>query len=221
MRPPHPAPLRDSTVVVGLTGGIASGKSSVSQRFLRLGAWIVDADRIARQVVEPGTPGLRDVVLRFGPDVLLPDGSLDRGRLGTLVFADPQALAALNGLLHPRIVQRVAEECVQARRDGIALVVVDAALLFELGLDRQCDATVLVDCTADQQVERLMRDRGLDATQARQRLAAQWAPEARRALASLVLDNRGTLADLDVETLRVWNSLQALVQARQTGASST
>jgi dephospho-CoA kinase len=137
------------------------------------------------------------------------------------VFADPQELAVLNGLLHPLIVQRVLQDCEQARRDGAALVVVDAALLFELDLDRDCDATVLVDCTQEQQVERLVRDRGLDATQARQRLAAQWTPEERRARASLVLDNRGTLADLDAETLRVWTCLQDLVQARQSAASST
>ena len=194
-------------LVLGLTGGIASGKSLVAAGFVRRGARLLDADRIARDVVALGTPGLAAVLQRFGQEMRLPDGNLDRARLGALIFADAAARADLNALLHPRIRDRIAADLQAARAQGVALCVVDAALLFELGLDAACDAVIAVDCDEAQQIARLMARNGLTREAAQQRIATQWTAQARNARAGWTLDNRGSLAELDREMGRVWREI--------------
>lgn len=194
-------------VVLGLTGGIASGKSAVARAFVGRGALLVDADRIAREVVEPGSVGLQQVLQRFGADLRLSDGQLDRARLGSLVFADDAARRDLEALLHPLIRARIADATQAAQLRGEALCVIDAALLFEMGLEAACAAVVLVDCAVEQQVERLAARNGLSEQAARQRIAAQWSRQARQAKADLTLDNSGSLAELDREFDRVWHAL--------------
>ncbi len=194
-------------LVLGLTGGIASGKSLVAADFVRRGARLLDADRIARDVVALGTPGLAAVLQRFGQEMRLPDGNLDRARLGALIFADAAARADLNALLHPRIRDRIAADLQAARAQGVALCVVDAALLFELGLDAACDAVIAVDCDEAQQIARLMARNGLTREAAQQRIASQWTAQARNARAGWTLDNRGSLAELDREMGRVWREI--------------
>ena len=194
-------------VVLGLTGGIASGKSAVARAFVGRGARLVDADRIARDVVAPGSDGLEQVLQRFGAQLRLGDGQLDRARLGDIVFNDGNARCELEGMLHPLIRARIAADLEQAQRQGEALCVIDAALLFEMGLEGACDAVVLVDCTVEQQIERLAGRNGLSEQAARQRIGAQWSRQARRAKADLTLDNSGSLAELDREFGGVWRTL--------------
>lgn len=184
-------------VILGLTGGIACGKSAVAERLRQRGAQIIDADVIARQVVAPGTPGLQAVIQRFGAEYLSPDGMLLRGKLGQRVFADPADLSALEGLLHPLIHAEIAKQLADAARTGQPLAVVDAALLLEMGLDGACDATVTVEADPELQITRLASREGMPRDQAVQRLAAQATADHRRARTTWAIDNRGTLADLD------------------------
>lgn len=183
-------------LTLGVTGGIACGKSTVTRWLADLGARVLDADQVARAVVEPGTPGLADVARAFGSGVLRADGTLDRAQLGARVFADGDARQQLNALLHPRIVAGLRRELDDAAAEGVALAVLDAALLFELGLDRWCDAVLTVESSPEQQVARLMARNGLDAVAARQRVDAQWSRTQREERATWTLDNRGTLAEL-------------------------
>lgn len=203
-------------VVLGLTGGIACGKSTAVTALLRLArerlgsdraVVLADADQAARAVVAPGTEGLQAVAERFGADLLLQDGQLDRARLGTRVFADPEELAALNALLHPRIRHALAEHVAAARQAGAQLCIVDAALLFEMGLDVDCDAVVTVACDPAHQIARLQQRNGLDEAAARQRIAAQWTTAQRRARAAFTLDNRAGLADLAAAVSLFWDAL--------------
>ncbi len=191
-------------VVLGLTGGIACGKSTVARWLVARGALLIDADEVAREVVQPGTPGLRDVVDQFGVDMVQEDGTLDRARLGALVFAEAKSRHLLNELLHPRIVAAMRRALDDAEADDAALAVVDAALLLELGLDKWCDAVLDVESTPDLQVDRLVARNGLSTQAARQRVAAQWAPEQRRPRATWVLENVGTVDDLSEALARIW-----------------
>ncbi|HWG01285.1 MAG TPA: dephospho-CoA kinase [Trebonia sp.] len=198
---------------VGLTGGIGSGKSEVSRRLAALGATIIDADQAARDVVAPGTPGLAQVVAAFGDRVLAPDGSLDRPRLGEIVFGDEAARGRLNTIVHPLVHEhmRAAEErAIAARGDG-AVVVHDIPLLAEGGPERSAgfDAIIVVDVPPDVQVSRLAEHRGMTPGQAAARLAAQATREQRLAIASIVIDNSGTLADLDKRVRQVWDEMRA------------
>lgn len=183
-------------LTLGLTGGIACGKSTVSGWLAEYGARVLDADQVARAVVEPGTPGLADVARAFGPGVLRADGALDRAQLGARVFADADARQRLNALLHPRIVAGLRRELDDAAAEGVALAVIDAALLFELGLDRWCDAVLTVESSPELQVARLMARNGLDPIAARQRIESQWSRAQREERATWTLDNRGTLVEL-------------------------
>ncbi len=194
---------------VGLTGGIGAGKSEVSRRLAALGAVLVDADVAARQVVEPGTPGLGQIAAVFGPEVIRADGTLDRERLGQLVFADPDLRAKLNAIVHPL----VHEWMRQTEQDGIrvagpsAVVVHDVPLLAENGLAPGFDLVIVVDAPEDVQVERLKAGRDMSAEQARERMAAQASREQRRAVADIVIDNSGSLEDLDHRVGEVWDQL--------------
>jgi dephospho-CoA kinase len=159
-----------------------------------LGAVVVDSDELAREVVEPGTPGLRAVVAAFGPEVLDDDGALDRARLGAIVFADPERRAALEGIIHPLVRARAAE--IEAATTTGVLVVHDIPLLVETGQAGEFDAVIVVDVPEDVQVERAVRDRGWSPDEARARIAAQATREQRRAAATHVVDNSGTTEDL-------------------------
>ncbi|MCE4944564.1 dephospho-CoA kinase [Streptomyces noursei] len=193
-------------VKVGLTGGIGAGKSAVSRLLASYGAVIVDADKIAREVVEPGTPGLAAVVAEFGADVLTPDGTLDRPKLGALVFSDPEKLKALNAIVHPLVGARSAELEASAGTD--AVVVHDVPLLTENGLAPLYDLVVVVDATPETQMDRLVRLRGMTPDEAAQRMAAQASRKERLAVADLVIDNDGPLEALEPQVREVWERLR-------------
>jgi dephospho-CoA kinase len=182
------------TVRVGLTGGIASGKSTVSAILAELGAVVIDADLIAREVVARGTSGLAAVVEEFGSDVLTPEGDLDRAAMGALVFADPAARRRLEAIVHPLVHRRSAELEADAPED--AVVVHDIPLLAEVGRAGSFDAVVVVDAPAELQVERMVEDRGWSREEAASRIAAQATREQRLAIATYVVDNTGSLDDL-------------------------
>ncbi|MFI0740561.1 dephospho-CoA kinase [Streptomyces sp. NPDC021100] len=194
-------------VKVGLTGGIGAGKSEVSRRLAAHGAVIVDSDRIAREVVEPGTVGLAAIVAEFGPEVLAPDGSLDRPRLGAVVFADAGRLAALNAIVHPLVRARSAELEAAAAPD--AVVVHDVPLLVENGLAPLYDLVVVVDAREDTRLDRLVRLRGMAPEEARARMAAQATREQRLAAADIVIANDGPVAELEARVDEVWAGLCA------------
>lgn len=203
-------------VRVGLTGGIGSGKSTVSARLGELGAVILDADQAARVVVEPGTPGLAAIVETFGPGVLSPDGSLDRPALAAIVFADKDDLAKLNAITHPLIHARIdAEERAAIAAGGPDVVLVhDVALLAEWGRAKEFDLVIVVDVPVEIQLARLTAQRGMSEDQARARIAAQASREQRLAVADIVIDNSGSREDLDRRVTAVWADLQARAKAR-------
>jgi len=191
---------------VGLTGGIGSGKSEVTRRLAALGAYVVDADVLAREVVEPGTPGLAAVAAEFGAEVLRPDGSLDRDRLGAIVFADPAARARLNAIVHPLVGAATAERFAAAPAD--AIVVHDVPLLVEVGLAAAYDVVLVVAATPETQGSRLVRARGMSADEARSRIASQAPLADKLAVADFVITNDGSLDDLDRQVQAVWLALQ-------------
>jgi dephospho-CoA kinase len=182
------------TVRVGLTGGVASGKSTVSAILAELGALVIDADALAREVVARGTPGLDAVVAEFGPGVLTPEGDLDRPAMGRLVFGDDAARRRLEAIIHPLVIERMAEIEATAGEDDV--VVHDIPLLAEGGRADTFDAVVVVDAPRDLQVERMLGDRGWTREDAESRIAAQATREERRAIATHVIDNNGTLEEL-------------------------
>ena len=195
---------------VGLTGGIGSGKSEVSRRLGALGAVIVDADAVAREVVEPGTPGLAAIVADFGDGVLRSDGTLDREGLGRIVFADPEKLARLNAIVHPLVGERIAKQMAEVERDHPdGVVVYDVPLLVENNLQDGYDVVVVVAATPDTQLHRLVDLRGMTREDAEARIAAQAPLAAKLAVADIVIDNDGELADLDARVRQVWADLHA------------
>ncbi|MGW6416782.1 dephospho-CoA kinase [Streptomyces sp. NPDC055055] len=191
---------------VGLTGGIGAGKSEVSRLLVSYGAVLIDADRIAREVVEPGTPGLAAVVETFGDGVLTGEGTLDRPKLGSIVFADPERLAALNAIVHPLVGARSAE--LESRAGSGDVVVHDVPLLTENGLAPLYDLVVVVDASPETQLDRLVRLRGMAEPEARARMAAQATRENRLAVADLVIDNDGPLYALEPQVRKVWDELE-------------
>lgn len=195
---------------VGLTGGIGAGKSEVSQRLAAQGATVIDADAVARAVVAPGTPGLAEVAAAFGPGVLRPDGSLDRPRLGEIVFADPELRARLNAIVHPLVGARMTELEQAAGTAGI--VVHDVPLIAENDLASTYDIVVVVDAPRRVQADRLMKHRGLTREQATARIAAQATRKQRLAIASLVIDNSGSLSELDRQVGELWAELRRMAQ---------
>ncbi|MFC5138588.1 dephospho-CoA kinase [Actinomycetospora rhizophila] len=188
---------------LGLTGGIGAGKSTVAETLTELGAVVIDADRIAREVVEPGTEGLADVVAAFGEDVLDADGALDRPALGRIVFGDEAKRQKLNGILHPRIGARTAE--LVAGADDDAVVVHDVPLLVENGMGAAFALVVVVDAPVDVRVTRLVDTRGMTVEDARARMAAQADDEARRAAADVWLENAGAAGALREQVERLWH----------------
>jgi len=190
---------------VGLTGGIGAGKSEVSRRLASYGALVIDADQIAREVVEPGTPGLAQVVGLFGTGVLAPDGTLNRQRLGEIVFGDDELRAKLNSVIHPLVGARLRELEQGAGAD--AILVEDVPLIAENDLADFYDLVVVVDVPPRLQEERLVRDRGMTPDQVAVRMAAQASREQRLAIAGIVVDNSGSLAELDREVGELWAEL--------------
>jgi dephospho-CoA kinase len=193
---------------VGLTGGIGSGKSAVSGRLAGLGAVVLDGDKAARAVVEPGTPGLAKITETFGPQVLRPDGSLDRAKLAGIVFTDEAARGKLNAITHPLIHERIqaAEKAAVAAGGPDTIVVHDIPLLAEGQRSAEFDVVIVVDVPPELQVSRLA-GRGMPEDQARARMAAQATRAQRLAIADIVVDNSGTLDDLDRRVTEVWAEL--------------
>ena len=196
---------------VGLTGGIGSGKSTVSARLREHGAMVIDYDVLAREAVAVGSVALRRIRDRFGDDVIAPDGSLDRPALGAVVFSDESARRDLEAITHPAI-----RDLAHAREEAAAgsdVVLHDHPLLVEMGMAQACDLVVVVDVAPDVQVTRLVRDRGMSEDDARARLAAQTGRDERRAAADVVLDNSGSVGDLEAAVDRLWADLVARAHA--------
>lgn len=194
-----------SRLVIGLTGGIGSGKSSVSRLLARHGAVVIDADLLAREVVAPGTPGLAAVVDAFGADVLSPDGSLDRQALAARVFGDAAARSRLEAIIHPLVRARAHE--LESASDADAVVVHDIPLLVETGQGDRFDAVVVVDAPAEVQHQRLVELRGMTPEEADRRIAAQATREQRRAAADHIVVNDGSLAELEAQVAELWTKL--------------
>lgn len=189
-------------LMVGLTGGIGAGKSAVADRLAELGAVVIDADRLAREVVEPGTEGLAEIQSIFGTDVLTADGSLDRPALAAKVFGDAVARQRLEKIIHPRVRARTAELVAAAPPD--AVVVNDVPLLVESGLADSFDIVVVVEASESVRTDRLVRERGMTREQAMERIAAQASEAQRRAVADVVLDNSGDLTALHRQVDALW-----------------
>jgi dephospho-CoA kinase len=207
-------------LLVGLTGGIASGKSTVSAMLAERGAEVIDADHIARQVVMPGTPAWCKIREHFGPGVLHPDGQIDRQALADIVFADKTRLALLNEITHPAIFARIADR-LEGLHDQDVVVVLDAALLIEAGLAEGVDVVIVTHSPQEIQLERLAA-KGMGTQAASDRIAAQLAPEKRLARADIVIDNSGSLEKLGRRVDEVWQELQRLLAAgvrRRRGAA--
>ncbi len=198
---------------VGLTGGIGAGKSTVSALLDGHGAVIIDYDRLAREIVEPGRPALVAIGERFGDSVIAADGSLDRPALGGIVFDDPQALSDLNDITHPAIRDLAAERESAAGPD--AIVVHDNPLLVEMGANVLCDVVVVVDVPVDVQIERLVSIRGMSADEARARIGAQAPRDKRTGAADLVIDNTGPEGELVRIVGGVWDELTTRAAARR------
>lgn len=196
---------------VGLTGGLASGKSTVAGLFRDLGAFHVDADKIAHALLAPGGRAYDAVVARFGPKILSPDGTIDRKALARVVFADKETLAALNAITHPMVREEIAWaiEDHAARPKPAPVALVDAALLVESGISGDLDALIVVDCRPETQVQRAVARGGMTTGEARARIAAQASREARRAAADYVIETEGTLAQTAAQVRTVWNALRA------------
>lgn len=191
---------------IGLTGGIASGKSTVTGILRSLGAHVLDADVIAREVVEPGTPALAEIAERF-PGVLTPAGRLDRPALGARIFHHPEERQALNAIIHPRISQRFLEESARLEAEGAARLVYDAPLLIENGIHKGMDEVLLVWVPRETQLTRLMQRDGLTHEQAEARLASQMPLEAKRVFATHLIDNAGTPEATRAQVERIWETL--------------
>ena len=202
-------------LLVGLTGNIASGKSTVAQLLSERGATIIDADVLARRVVERGTSAFDAIVQRWGTSILSPDGHLDRGALRRTVFGNPRELEALNQIVHPEVERLRARLIEEARARGDRVVICDIPLLFEKKMVDQFERIVLVDAPRPVRLERLVEERGLRETEAMEMIAAQMPAELKRARADFVIENDGTLTALEQRVSEVWASLVHDADARE------
>jgi dephospho-CoA kinase len=201
-------------LLVGLTGNIAAGKSTVAQLLSERGATIIDADILARRAVERGTPAYDKIVQRWGSTVLGLDGLIDRAALRRIVFNDHEQLEKLNEIVHPEVERQRAALLDEARERGDRVVICDIPLLFEARLVEQFDKVILVDATRPLRLERLVKERQLPEAEAMKMIAAQMPAELKRARADHIIDNNGTIADLDQRVRAVWTTLQADERAR-------
>jgi dephospho-CoA kinase len=193
---------------IGLTGNIASGKSEVAKMLADRGATVIDADQLAREAVEPETQALRDIVKRWGKDILKSDGSLDRAALRRIVFADQFELDALNRIVHPGVTRLRDREIARAKERGDPIVICVIPLLFERNIVDEFDAIVLVDAPRPLRLERLVATRAMEATDAMNMIASQMPAELKRARADYVIENIGSLQELERDVDALWSSLQ-------------
>lgn len=199
-------------IILGLTGGIASGKSTVAKTLARRGAYIIDADQIAREIVKPGQKAWEQIVACFGKDILRPDNTIDRKKLGAYVFADEQKRHKLDKITHPAILARIREKLADACKAGCTVAVLDVPLLIEAGWRNMVQQLWLVYIDHDLQLERLMRRDGLTIEQAKQRLAAQMPLAAKRKYADLIIDNGGSREQTEAQIIAAWKELLACGQ---------
>ena len=194
--------------IIGLTGGMATGKSTVSAMLRELGAAVIDADEIAREVVVPGSPAYLDIQQRF-PDVIGPDGRLDRAKLAGVIFSSASERAALNAIIHPRIHQAFLEKKGALAKRGVPVAIYDAALLIENGLHHQMDGVILVTAPRDLQIARLRQRNGLTQDESEARLSSQMPLSEKERFASWIIDNSGELSRLRAQVAEVWNAIQS------------
>ena len=214
LSPPHSRYTR-AVFLIGLTGGIAAGKSTIANRLAEHGATVLNADEIARDAVAPGTPALVSIANRFGPEVLNSDGSLNRASLGELVFADAQKLAQLNAIVHPAVAEYTRELLASIElRTPDAIVVYDVPLLVEARVNHGWDLVVVAIADAAVRRDRLIRVRGMDPVEADRRIAAQATDEERRAVADVIIDTGSTLAETKRQTDALWEDVQRLAKAK-------
>jgi dephospho-CoA kinase len=223
LRPPHPWPLQSVTVetparaedlrplLIGITGNIGTGKSTVAQMLAEEGAAVIDADKVAHEMMRAGTPAYGRIVERFGPEVVGPDGQIDRRRLGALVFSDPQALARLDAIVHPATLDAIQQR-IDAASAGV--VVVEAIKLIEAGMADICDRIWVTTCRPEQQISRIMQGRGLSRTEAQQRVQAQSPQEEKIARADVVLDTSDALSRTRAQVQAAWGRLMGEMPAR-------
>jgi dephospho-CoA kinase len=202
----------------GLTGGIASGKSTAARMFQSLGARIVDADRVGHEMLRSTSPAHAELVQQFGPTILNATGEIDRARLGRVVFSDPAKLARLNAIVHPRIIARVEELAAQHQaEDPSSVVMVDAALIFEAGIGSRFTKVIVVWCSPEEQIERLMAKAGITRAQAEQRIAMQMPADEKRRRADYVIDTSGSLEETRAQVENVWENLKRVRAASGPG----
>lgn len=196
-------------IIAGLTGGIASGKSTIARFLSEVGAQVVDADKIAREVVKPGTPGYNAILAFFGRTILLPDGDIDRKRLGEIIFNDPDKKASLDAIVHPLVFERSAEMIAQiAAETPDAVVIMDVPLLMEANMGRDLKEVIVVYVPEALQLERLMNRDGIDEQAAMARIRSQMPIEEKRRRATVVIDNSGTIVESRRRALAVFNRLK-------------
>ena len=203
-------------VIIGLTGGIATGKSTVSRFFQALGVEVIDADRLAREIVEPGKVALQEIVDTFGDALLNKDGTLNRSRLGVKIFQDDEARKAVEAITHPRIAQAMFDQARQHFEAGHQWVLYDAALLVETGTHRFLDALIVVDCPASIQRRRLRQRDQLDADEAQQRMDSQMPLEDKRQAADFIIDNGGSLDDTREQVQQLKRRIDTLIETHGT-----
>ena len=207
---------------VGLTGGIASGKSTVAEAFARLGAKVLDADKVAREVVLPGQPAWRKLQQAFGPEFFLPDGEVNRSKLRRLVFADPEERSKLNAIVHPEVMKEINcrfEQLTTSAPDGV--VVVDVPLLLEVGVAHRFDRVIVVYVTKSIQIERLRQRDGLSLEEARRALSTQMVLNKKVEQADYVIDNSGTRAETQAQVEEVWQELLILARKKRRRETAT
>jgi dephospho-CoA kinase len=192
---------------IGLTGGIASGKSTVSQMLRELGAHVIDADALAREVVEPGTPALKEISRRF-PGVVGADGRLDRAQLADRIFGQEQERLALNAIVHPRVQEAYLNKAQALAKQGTKVIIYDAALLLENGLDRKMDGVILVTVPREIQISRLIARNGLTRGEAEARIASQMPLEEKAKRATWLVDNSGDLAATRARVTAIWDEIR-------------
>jgi dephospho-CoA kinase len=196
-------------VVIGLTGGPGTGKSTVASMLARRGAAVIEADRLGHQAYAPGTEGWRTVVEAFGPEIVGPDGTIDRRRLGAIVFSDPEKLHRLNLIIHPIIRRLITEQLERFRREGVRVVVIEAALLFEAGWEDLVDEVWVTEAPAEVAIARYVARTGLPEAEVRRRVAAQLDAAEKVRRAHRVIDTSGTLAAVERQVERLWDELTA------------
>ena len=195
------------TKVIGLTGGIGSGKSTVSQFLMELGAVIIDADKVGHEAFLPDTPAWRDVTAAFGQDIITPSGEIDRKKLGEIVFNDPESLSRLNRIMHPRMYDMMQARIEEYRKQGVAVVVVEAAILIEANWQSLVDEIWVTVTPEDTVIKRLKEQRGLDEEQTRARIRSQLANDERMKYADVLINNNGDLDEIGAEVKALWDKL--------------